>query len=241
MSEMREKGYNTKEDWSKGGLRNWKDYKWLYTNLVKHYTSDEPMDKVLDIGCGHADFMDTCVHFGLPASRVYGIEGDPDSYAVCTAKGYQISSIDLDTDKLPYPDNHFSFVICSQLIEHIKREAGVALMKEIFRVLKKDGLLLIYSPSYYNKTGRTMPFHLYCWKPYELRDLMQEIGYQRITTKISALQWYDLKTYQEDYHQKKYKQKPNVLEIFLKYSVYGLFLLTKNQRLLSQTAFAAYK
>ncbi len=235
------RGYNTQEHWEKSGERSWKDYIWLFNNLKKHYLSKEPIGKILDIGCGHANFLDCCKENGSPAGNLFGIEGEPESLEICKKKGYSIASIDLETDKLPYPDNTFSVVICSQLIEHISKKAGTDLISEIYRVLKKDGLLLIYSPSYYNKTGQTMPFHIYCWKPYELRDLMRKTGYRNIVTKVSALQWYDLKVYNDSWHQRKYKQKPNLLELFLKYGVYALYKLTKSQRLLSQTAFAAYK
>ena len=50
--EQREKGYNTTEDWEKSGIRTWKDYVWLYNNMIKHYTSPNPIEKILDIGCG---------------------------------------------------------------------------------------------------------------------------------------------------------------------------------------------
>ncbi|HEV7229768.1 MAG TPA: class I SAM-dependent methyltransferase [Bacteroidia bacterium] len=239
--EQREKGYNTPEDWNKAIPRNWSNYRWLYANLVKYYNSGQPIEKLLDIGCGRAGFMDCCNHFGMEKSRLFGIEGEKESYDICTAKGYSISLIDLDTDKLPYADNSFDVVVCSQLIEHITHQAGTNLISEIYRILKKGGLLLIYSPSYFNLTGRTMPFHIYCWKPYELRDLMLKTGFSSTVTKISPMKWYDLKKYDEKWHFAKEKQKKSIFEKFLEYSVYALFLVTKNQRLLSQTSFAAYK
>ena len=239
--ERREKGYNTKEDWEASGVRTWKDYVWLYNNVVKHYKSLKPIDKVLDIGCGHGYFLDCCVKNGYAPSNLYGIEGEPDTLVIVKAKGYQISSIDLEKDKLPYEDNSFSVVICAQLIEHITHDAGANLLHEIYRVLKKDGMLIIYSPSYFNVGCRTMPFHIYCWKPNEMRDELKRAGFKNLITKINTLKWWDLKKYDEKWHQAKYKKKLNLAEKLLEYAVYTLYLITKWQRLLGQSAFVAYK
>jgi SAM-dependent methyltransferase len=77
-------------------------------------------------------------------------------------------------------------VICSQLIEHMHKDEGIRLLSEIYRVLSPGGMLLIYTPSYYNFPSRRWPYHLYVWKPGELKDQLVSAGFSNIRFLFSA-------------------------------------------------------
>ena len=47
----------------------------------------------------------------------------------------------MDTDKIPYPNNYFDEIYCKSVIEHIKNLDNFE--KECFRVLKPNGKLII--------------------------------------------------------------------------------------------------
>jgi len=66
----------------------------------------------------------------------------------------------IDITNIPYKDNYFDFVICNHVLEHVPEDLKA--MKEIYRVLKKDGFAVLqtpYSPviniSYENKAINT--------------------------------------------------------------------------------------
>jgi len=47
---------------------------------------------------------------------------------------------------LPFPDGAADFIHCEDLLEHVERPAGIALLRECFRVLRTGGVLRILTP-----------------------------------------------------------------------------------------------
>ncbi len=50
------------------------------------------------------------------------------------------------TRGLPFADGAAAFVHCEDLLEHVERPAGIALLRECFRVLRSGGVLRILTP-----------------------------------------------------------------------------------------------
>jgi predicted SAM-dependent methyltransferase len=50
------------------------------------------------------------------------------------------------TKPLPFPDERFAFVFSEHLIEHISYDAGVALLEECHRVLRRGGVIRTTTP-----------------------------------------------------------------------------------------------
>jgi predicted SAM-dependent methyltransferase len=51
------------------------------------------------------------------------------------------------TDRYPFPDGSFQYVFSEHMIEHVRWEAGVAMLKECYRVLAKGGKVRIVTPN----------------------------------------------------------------------------------------------
>ncbi len=231
-------GLNTKNHWERIGKRTWKDYKWILNHCIKYYDSDEPFETLVDIGCGNGEFLETCVHFGLNA---IGIEAEKDALITCKNKGLSVIALDLTSQTYPIPDNSASVVTCSQLLEHLGKEDGIHLLNEIYRILKVNGIVLIYSPSFYNISGRTMPFHLHCWKPKELEIELIKIGYKNLKFLFVPMHWAHLLKYKPDRYNRLTRKKPNWLGKFLSISISGLYFLTKAKILSGNTGYIGYK
>lgn len=58
-----------------------------------------------------------------------------------------LESVNLEENKLPWPDNFFNFVFLCDVVEHLVPSDIPNLIKEIKRVLKKDGYLVIVTPN----------------------------------------------------------------------------------------------
>ncbi len=71
--------------------------------------------------------------------------------------------LDLETAKLPYEDNSVEIVKCLHILEHIQN--FVALMKEIWRVLKPDGILYIRVPEFGCAAAVADPTHVRFFVP----------------------------------------------------------------------------
>lgn len=50
------------------------------------------------------------------------------------------------TKPLPFPDAAFSSIFCEEVIEHIDRERGLAMLRECYRILQPGGVLRITTP-----------------------------------------------------------------------------------------------
>jgi ubiquinone/menaquinone biosynthesis C-methylase UbiE len=55
-----------------------------------------------------------------------------------------------DITKLTFKDNSFDIVFCSHVLEHVEND--IKAMKEVFRVLKKDGFAILQVPIKRKKT-----------------------------------------------------------------------------------------
>jgi SAM-dependent methyltransferase len=106
-----------------------------------------------------------------------------------------------DANDIPYPDNHFDVVVSWGSLEHIAGGYGEAL-KEIRRVLKKDGLLFVHPGLYYGSLGNHLgeffddPFVHLKLPPEELREAVLSTPPQRmdraghVATPQEYWQWY---------------------------------------------------
>jgi ubiquinone/menaquinone biosynthesis C-methylase UbiE len=113
------------------------EHYYLSYKYLKHQAG-----KILDFGCGDGSFIAGL----LDKSRVlYGI--DVRSNAIMSAKKryprINFKNIAVGGG-IPYPDNYFDAVTLFHVLEHVDSEARV--IKEIFRVLKPGGILLLASP-----------------------------------------------------------------------------------------------
>jgi predicted SAM-dependent methyltransferase len=61
---------------------------------------------------------------------------------------YQKEVANVDLLNIPYNDNHFDYIICNRVLEHI--EGDIKAMSEMYRVLKKGGTALLSVPIDYN-------------------------------------------------------------------------------------------
>jgi len=62
------------------------------------------------------------------------------------ASNYPITKMDA-TDKWPYDDNTFEYVLSEHMIEHIPEAKGLFMLKEAFRTLKIGGIIRITCPN----------------------------------------------------------------------------------------------
>jgi len=88
--------------------------------------------------------------YGEVRGCYYGPVGRIDHRAVTSADGEtftcEIDHFDAEKDPFPYPDGHFSTVLCCELIEHLF-EDPMHLMSEVNRILKPGGHLVLTTPN----------------------------------------------------------------------------------------------
>ena len=99
-------------------------------------------DKLLDAGCGKGSLYDLTK---TKYSEIYAVDLDPDALKKAKSKGYFVTMADLNKETLPFEDSSFDAVACLDVIEHLVNPTH--LIKEIRRVIKQDGVLIVSTPN----------------------------------------------------------------------------------------------
>jgi len=119
---------------------------WEYPWAIETAELEEDM-KVLDVGCGMSPFL---IYLGKAGLKCYGV--DPDNvihhdglwgYDKNFGKPYILETRKENMSEISFPDNFFDRVFCLSVMEHLKKGEVIEGLKQMKRVLKPGGLLLI--------------------------------------------------------------------------------------------------
>lgn len=121
-------------------LRPW--YQYAQELLSRKVFSADGELTALDVGCGVGEFMLMLKKRGF---AVEGIDGSQEQMDIIYSMGFEGKVADLEGG-LPYSTESFWLVTCLELIEHIARAED--LIKEIHRVLRPGGYLLLSTPNF---------------------------------------------------------------------------------------------
>lgn len=101
--------------------------------------------KVLDGGCGLSVWLTPEIEQGI---KYFGIDNQKDSIAFCQ-KNFPHRKYSLeDLYQLSLVNDYFDAVVMREVIEHVKRPEKA--IREICRVLKPTGVLILTTPNYNN-------------------------------------------------------------------------------------------
>lgn len=116
-------------------------------NLLKKINVNKKM-RVLDIGCGRGDIT---MFLAKNAKECIGIDYSKDAIEIANStkkiypKNIQEKSkfYVMDAKKMNFPDSYFDVVVSIDVLEHLYKEEAEISMKEISRVLRKNGVLFL--------------------------------------------------------------------------------------------------
>ena len=118
-----------------------RDAEW--SQIEKHITKKS---KFLDVGCGAGySLMRASEDLDCKAE---GIDADPGSHGVGRFVKDLVSDVSIKqgfAENLPFEDGKFDIVYSSHVLEHVNNESKS--LKEMKRVLKDDGILIIGMPT----------------------------------------------------------------------------------------------
>jgi len=100
--------------------------------------------KILVAGVG----MGRDVSYLIKDNDVYGIDISLSGLEIAKKKGIKVKIADVDRDRIPYGNSQFDIVVCKDLLEHLINP--LFLLKEIYRVLKKSGYLVVNVPNHFH-------------------------------------------------------------------------------------------
>ncbi len=127
-----------------------------------------PESSVLDLGSGNGELL-ACLR-GKGATHIQGLDIDFDAISNCVKKDIPAISFDL-ANPLPFPDNHFDYVILSLTLQAVKNTEQI--LTEITRV-GKQAVISIPNFAYY-----------------KLRKMFNDKGLAPVSPGILHYQWYN--------------------------------------------------
>ncbi len=132
--------------------------------------------KILDIGAGTGDFLLAAKNHGW---EVYGAEPNLNARKLAAEKSLQLQ---VDTSK--FPSHNFDVITMWHVLEHVPDLEKQ--IKELHRLLKPDGLLIIAVPNFRsydaqrykeNWAAYDVPRHLYHFSPKALNKFFATTGF----------------------------------------------------------------
>lgn len=125
--------------------------------IFKKEFSSNSTGKNLDIGSGTGALVQL-IHHHCPQFTTKCVDYTSE---LIQNKNIQVDVVDLNLEKLPYPDNEFDFVSCTEVVEHLENFRLV--IRETYRVTKPNGLVVFTTPNTLNLLSRVR----YLWTGFQ--------------------------------------------------------------------------
>ena len=128
-----------------------------YNGLIQHIIAIDQEPTLLDIGCGRGEWLQKCSDRGFKST---GIEINVGMVETCNSFGLEIIKGDALDILKDLPDNSFSLITAFHVIEHISFDSIYNILIECKRVLKKEGFLILETPSIDNLSIASQNFYI---------------------------------------------------------------------------------
>ncbi len=169
-----------REQYAKGGVGRWY---WDYRDRrILSYIGEER--NILDVGCGEGITLERLVK-AAPGRNIQGIDSSGENIAIC--EKYRLPARLGNAYALEFSGQSMDCCLFLEVVEHLE-EPGKAL-REIHRVLKKGGLLLLLFPHDWLFKASRLCFlkfkeayapsgHVRQWTPAEMARELTGVGFR---------------------------------------------------------------
>lgn len=172
--------FNIEDDyWWYVGLRN------LVLSSINKFNHKKENLKILDAGCGTGKILES-----YKVHRVYGIDFSEEAIKFCKLRNlnYLLRGSICD---VPFKDNSFDIVFSLDVLYHINVKDDLKTLEELYRVIDKNGILLLNLPAY-NFLRSRHDEAIHTKRRYTIKDLKEKVekaGFriERITYRNTIL------------------------------------------------------
>jgi SAM-dependent methyltransferase len=123
--------------------------------------------RILDVGCGSGTFLRKA------PDRIEGLDYNPENVEYCRSQGLKACAG--DARKLPYADAEFDGVHFSHVLQIFHSEDAVAAVRELSRVTRPGGLIVITTLNWFDRFYRH-PENARAYPPDALRKLFAPLN-----------------------------------------------------------------
>lgn len=161
-------------------------YKKPYRNLFIKFLQPKRNEKILDLGCGDGFNLDLLSKL---SSTTIGLDISSKRLSRCNGEVWRIRA---DARHLPFKPTILDKILMADVLEHLTHPKDT--LKECYRVLRRDGILVISIPTTFGdllmKLGSLLPFSLFMSEKFtafehiwhfdvkKLKSLLRECGFE---------------------------------------------------------------
>ena len=156
--------------------------------------------KIIDLGCGEGITLEKMVK-KFPQFQIMGVDNDPEKIKICRQHRLPVTLGNIT--HLPIKSGTFDCALLIEVIEHLSSKQVNQAIKEVRRLLKPGGRLIILFPNDRNfKIGRllTLKFkeafynygHLRQWSPTEAQKTFHQAGFRIIAFRSLPFNFWPL-------------------------------------------------
>ena len=155
----------------------------LYNFLVRRFMirrrlKGRRLKKILELGCGISPILETgegVIQTDFSQQALRHLNGQ-------IRNGREFRGINCDATKLPFTDETFDGVICSEVIEHIEEDEKA--LEEMARILRQGGELILTCPMHQSYFGfdDELVGHFRRYETGDLQSRLSRCGLREIKT-----------------------------------------------------------
>ncbi|CAI1537885.1 class I SAM-dependent methyltransferase [Serratia proteamaculans] len=149
--------YRIFEEKHRGSVQEIKRRLSVYLPFITPLAKIYPSSKVVDIGCGRGEWLETLRDNAIPAM---GVDLDDGMLERATQIGLNVQKMDCLAFIQKQEDSSLLAITGFHIAEHLPFEVLQSLIKESLRVLKPGGLLILETPNPENLSVGTCSFYM---------------------------------------------------------------------------------
>lgn len=153
--------------------RTWRNYRHLLSEYVRH-AEGAPL---LDVGCGYGFLVECARQFGIAA---IGLEAAEAAVLRCRSL-HPLADVRLwkGGEALPLEAESVAGAVLNEFVDHITVEQNRSLFREVWRVLRPGGVLIVKSPSRHNRFDEDEG-HVTFFSPSEFREFVESFSFKLV-------------------------------------------------------------
>ena len=156
---------------------------------VRSILESLPKGNLLDCGAGECKYKDSCSHLNYVSQDFCQFDGNAIAGLDKNGK-WNTSKIDIVSDitNIPVDDQSFDYILCSEVLEHIKYPHLA--IKEFSRIIKKNGTIILTAP--FMSFTHFAPYH-YCsgFDKYWYEEVLKDFGF-KLKKIVASGNYFDL-------------------------------------------------